>query len=145
MRISGLASELFKALLAGSIAYAFVRYDFALDTNEIASLGAAVAGCSATILGFLIAAVALMASIMDRTLMANLRATGGYQKLMLDSFICTGLHLILMVSALSLLLPWRSGRGMILIFTVFLAGLAWLKLVTTGAGLYRVIVRVSRA
>ncbi|WP_147476522.1 hypothetical protein [Pseudomonas coronafaciens] len=144
MNISGLLPGLSKLLGAGSIAYGFESYRFAFQPGEISAIGSALAGCSATILGFLIAAVALMASVMDRTLVANLRATGGYQKLIFDTFVCTGLHLFLMASSLTLLLPWSSGKDGILLLSVYLAALAWITLVTTGAGLYRVIMRASR-
>lgn len=55
----------------------FHKYNFRFQPGEISMLSGVLAGASGTILGFLITAIALMASVMDRDLLKNLRATGG--------------------------------------------------------------------
>ncbi|UXZ43575.1 hypothetical protein [Pseudomonas soli] len=144
MSISGKPIEFVKLLVASFATWKFHKYGFDLKGNDLSTLANAIASSSGTILGFLITAIALMASVMDRDLLKNLRSTGGYKVLISGSFICAALFLLLLTLSLSLLLPWNSHKDILLLGTVFVAVLAASSLLSTGFGLYRVIISISK-
>lgn len=144
MTISAKLQELSKIVLSFAAAWLFHRQDFVFTTGDVNTLATAVASSSGTILGFLITAIALLASVMDRALLKNLRATGGYKALISGSFICAALHLALLALSLSLLLPWANDKAVLLLCTVFVGTLCATYLATTGMGFYRVIISISR-
>lgn len=144
MRISVKLKELFKVLVAALAALAFYKRDFNLMPEGITTLAGAVASSSGTILGFLITAIALMAAIMDRDLMRNLRATGGYKVLIVRSFVCAALYLALLVLSICLLLPWGEASKQLLLAIVFIGALASIHLLLTGISFCRIIVTISK-
>lgn len=144
MSISAKLTELVKIAIASFATWKFHKYEFNLKDIELSTLANAVASSSGTILGFLITAIALMASVMDRDLLKNLRSTGGYKVLISGSFVCAALFLLLLILSLSLLLPWNSHKDALLLGAVFVAVLAASNLLTTGFGLYRVIMSISK-
>lgn len=144
MRTSVKLKESFKILSAAFIAFAFYKRDFNFLSSDITTLASAVASSSGTILGFLITAIALLAAIMDRDLMRNLRATGGYKVLIVRSFVCAALYLILLVLSLCLLLPWGVESKSLLLAIVFIGALASIHLFLTGISFCRIIVTISK-
>lgn len=144
MNTSGTLRELFKLTIATGATVAFHKTDFLFSSSDITTLANAIASSSGTILGFLITAIALMASVMDRSLLKNLRATGGYRVLISGSFTCAGLFLILLGLSLSLLLPGASRAYWLLLATVFVGVLAAVNLAHSGLGFYRVIMSISK-
>lgn len=144
MNISGIIRELFKLIVATAATLAFHRKNFSFQPAEVTTLANAVASSSGTILGFLITAIALMASVMDRNLLKNLRATGGYRILISGSFTCAALFLVLLGLSLSLLLPGASQAYWLLLVTVFVGMLAAINLAVSGLGFYRVIMSISK-
>lgn len=144
MNTSGMLRELFKLLLATGATVTFHKKGFTFQPNDITTLANAVASSSGTILGFLITAIALMASVMDRSLLKNLRATGGYRVLISGSFTCAALFLILLGLSLSLLLPGANRAYWLLLATVFVGILAAVNLALSGLGFYRVIMSISK-
>ena len=144
MSISGKLIELGKLLFSSMATWKFYKYGFDLNDSNISTLATAIAGSAGTILGFLITAIALMASVMDRDLLKNLRSTGGYRVLISGSFICAGLFLLLLALSLSLLLPWANHKDILLLCTIFIGALAGVNLITTGIGFYRVILSISK-
>jgi hypothetical protein len=145
MTISAKLQESFKIAIALAITLLFKRYNFTFTPGDLTTFATAVAGSAGTILGFVITAIALMASVMDRDLLRNLRATGGYKKLISGSFVCAGLHLLLLSIALSLLLPWSGDKVTIILAVVFVGSLCAVNLATTGLGFYRVIMSISKS
>lgn len=144
MTISAKLQELSKVALSFAAAWSFHRQGFVFTSSDMTALATAVASSSGTILGFLITAIALLASVMDRTLLKNLRATGGYKALISGSFVCAALHLVLLALSLSLLLPWTNDKELLLLSTVFIGTLCAVYLATTGMGFYRVIISISK-
>ena len=136
--------ELLKISIAIVITWMFHRYNFSFQPSDISTLAGVIAGSSGTILGFLITAIALMASVMDRDLLRNLRSTGGYRSLISSSFLCACLFLILLASSVCLLLPWGNNKQFLLLLNVFIGSLAAIQLASTGMGLYRIIMLISR-
>lgn len=144
MNTSGKLKESFKLTTAIIITLLFYSRDFFFRKDELSTLAGVIAGSAGTILGFLITAIALMASVMDRDLLKNLRSTGGYRSLISGSFVCAGLFLLLLASSICLLLPWGGDKQFILLLNVFLGSLAAIQLASTGAGFYRIIMSISR-
>ena len=138
-------ASLFKIATAASITWLFHSYNFKFQAGEISTLAGAVASSAGTILGFLITAIALMASVMDRNLLKNLRATGGYRSLIAGGFFCALLYLLLLASSICLLLPWAGNKDMLLLLNVFLGSLAAIQLASAGIGFYRIIMSISRS
>lgn len=136
--------ELFKLTAAIFITWLFHRYNFCFQPGEISTLAGVLAGSAGTILGFLITAIALMASVMDRDLLKNLRSTGGYRSLISGSFVCACLFLLLLASSVCLLLPWGGEKQLLLLLNVFIGSLAAIQLAGTGLGFYRIIMSISR-
>lgn len=136
--------ELFKISIAAVITWMFHRYNFSFQPADISTLAGVIAGSSGTILGFLITAIALMASVMDRDLLRNLRSTGGYRSLISSSFYCACFFLILLASSVCLLLPWGDNKQFLLLLNVFIGSLAAIQLASTGMGLYRIIMSISK-
>jgi hypothetical protein len=145
MSISAKVLEFFKYGSAAALTWIFNRSDFSFQASDLSTFASAIAGSAGTILGFVITAIALMASVMDRDLLKNLRATGGYKTLIKGSFVCAALHLILLALALSLLLPWSAHKPQIILGVIFTGTLCALNLATTGLGFYRVIMSISRS
>lgn len=144
MIISAKLIELFKLSTAIFMTWMFHRYNFCFQPGEISTLAGVLAGASGTILGFLITAIALMASVMDRDLLKNLRATGGYRILISGSFVCAFLFLLLLASSVCLLLPWAGEKQLLLLLNIFIGSLAAIQLAGTGLGFYRIIMSISR-
>ena len=144
MTISAKLIELFKISAAILITWLFHRYNFSFQPSEISTLAGVIAGASGTILGFLITAIALMASVMDRDLLKNLRTTGGYRVLISGSFVCAFLYLLLLASSVCLLLPWAGEKQLLLLLNVFIGSLAAIQLASAGIGFYRIIMSISR-
>ncbi len=144
MSISGTLRELFKLLIAAGATIVFHKKNFSFQPVDIAALANALASSSGTILGFLITAIALMASVMDRSLLKNLRATGGYRVLISGSFTCAALFLVLLGLSLSLLLPGASHAYWLLLATVFIGVLAAVNLAISGLSFYSVIMSISK-
>lgn len=144
MITSGRLIELCKVIASAAITWLFYREGFRFQAGELSTLAGAVAGCAGTILGFLITAIALMASVMDRDLLKNLRTTGGYSSLIGGSFLCASLYLLLLAFSVCLLLPWGGGTELLLHVTVFVGALASIQLASTGLGFYRIIMAISK-
>lgn len=110
-----------RAAAAVAVAVSFLKWS-ELEPQQIYSAAGVIAGVSATLLGFLITAVALITALMDRTLIINMRKTGHYRVLVGDAFLTCGLLLAtLAVSTASLVLTEAPLR---LVFSATLFGLA---------------------
>lgn len=144
MIISAKLLELFKLSTAVFITWMFHSYNFCFQPGEISTLAGVLAGAAGTILGFLITAIALMASVMDRDLLKNLRTTGGYRILISKSFVCAFLFLLLLASSVCLLLPWAGEKRLLLLLNVLIGSLAAIQLASTGMGFYRIIMSISK-
>jgi len=116
-----------------SLAAGLAFYKLALiEPSQIYSAAGVVAGVCATLLGFLVAAVALVTALTDKTLISNMRKTGHYRVLVSDTFMtCTFLLITLSVSVFSLVV---SGSILKATFSAVLFGLALSLLYVYEAG-----------
>lgn len=81
------------------------HYGLPMEPADLKGIAGVLAGVSGTLLGFLITAVALLTSVMDRKLVANMRITGHYQRLVKETFYtCIMLLCVLVVSIVSMFL-----------------------------------------
>jgi hypothetical protein len=81
----------------------------ALATPDIKSATGIIVGATASLLGFLVAAGALLYAVSNTTLAANLQRTGHFQDLLSDLFYCAALmFLTLCVATLNLFLPEKN-------------------------------------
>lgn len=111
-----------------------------LPEARILAISAAVAGAAGTLLGFLLTAVALLTAVMDRALVANMRKTGHYQRLVRESFVTCGWMLAtLVMSVVNMLL---AGQPLFVAFclTIFLSTFSTLQLIEAGVRFTRVFV-----
>lgn len=143
--LATLKIELFKLAFATLITYLYLKADFAPKEGVFESLASTMANSAATILGFLITAIALFATIMDRSLLKNLRATGGYQVLIRNSFMCGALYLALLALSVSFLLPWEHHKDKLFTVLIFLGSLSVVHLAAAGYTFYKVIITMSRS
>ncbi len=81
--------------------------------DELLTIAATFAAVAGTLLGFVIAALAIVASLMDRTLVANLKRTGHFSVLLRELHLSAGAFVVVVVAAMvSLFLtdePLRMG------------------------------------
>jgi hypothetical protein len=91
-----------KIVLAGLVAFCFWKWS-AASSSQLYAAGGVVAGVCATLLGFMIAAVAIITALVEKTLIANMRKTGHFRVLMRDTFLTCGFMLATMaVSCIAL-------------------------------------------
>lgn len=90
------------SLLTGLSLVVFIQFK---DTNFLTVLGSQnsayeiaklIAVICSTVFGFLLAAIAMLTAIMDRTLLVNMKKTGHYQIFIRDCFV----NLFLLLSAI---------------------------------------------
>ena len=113
------------------------------DSNGPYELAKLIGSAAGTLLGFLLTAVSLMTAVMDRTLIANMRQSGHYQRLVKQAFLGCMLLLLLFLVCVGLL--FTSGLWL-KIFVTLMIGLtvaAMLVLVSAGRRFYNIFVVMS--
>lgn len=104
-RVLRFAGEALLSLGCGAAFYLFAKYDAA----RLYSLANTLATVSGVLFGFLLTAIAMMVSLPDRKLVANMRLTGHYGVLVRGALQTCGFHfLALSVSLLSIFLEGRA-------------------------------------
>ena len=144
MITSARASDFAKFVLSLTVSVIFYCSEFQFTEPDIKTLATALAGSAGSILGFLITAIALMAAVMDKALLINLRSTGGYAILIKRSFVCAGLHLALLTVSICLLLLLSGNKQWLLLTTVFVSCMCATYLASSGHSFYRVIMALSK-
>lgn len=134
-----------KVLAAIAMTILYQQAELKTETATLTTIASATASSAGTILGFLITAIALLASVMDRNLIRNLRSTGGYQVLIRGSFTCGAVHLALLTQSIVFLLPWENHKSILFSAIIFTGSLCVIYLATTGLNFYRVIMAMSRS
>ncbi|HDS1797561.1 TPA: hypothetical protein QEM76_000195 [Pseudomonas putida] len=112
-----------RGLGAALVAYSFYRWP-GVDTAQLYSASGVIAGVCATLLGFLVTAVAIVTALVDKTLIANMRKTGHYRVLMRDTFLtCAMLLLTLGISCAALVTAasWMNIVGTAIAFLLALS------------------------
>lgn len=111
--------------------------------GDLLAISSTFAGVAGTLLGFVIAALAILAALLDRVLVANLRKTQHFGVLLRELYLAATLFLVVLVVALaSLFLPpeWlRLGVAVSAAAQVYGIGL----LVSAGRKFYLVVAHVA--
>lgn len=132
-----------RAVVATAVAILFVVYKDSLSIERLYNIAGVIAGVAGTLLGFLITAVALLTAVMDRTLVANMRKTGHYQRLVFDTFAtCSALLGVVVTSILSLFLECQL-HTLAFALTLFLLSLGILYVIEAGRRFSMVISTLS--
>ena len=98
--------------VAGISVYLYVGSGYAPSTADVRNAVNVIAGASATILGFLVSAGALLYAVSNTTLARNLQKTGHFGRLLADLFLASGAFLVaLVVGLVCLLLPSTPVTG----------------------------------
>jgi len=127
------------------IFYEYAPFSFA-ETNtqtsqfEIAKFTASI---SATLLGFLLTAIAVLTALMDKTLIVNMRLTGHYPKFLRIAFLTSLVFLIVTIFGFLVLLLFQtvySAYSFSLMIGFLI--LAILLLTQTGYSFYKIIYNV---
>lgn len=114
--------------------------------NKVSSdqISGIIASVSGTMLGFLLTSIAILTSVMDRSLLSNLRATGGF-KFIIDRlfFCCALLMIVIMISLVLLFVSTHPKLTYLQVGLAFFGALSSTLLVSTGIKLHRVFSRLS--
>ena len=111
------------------------------NSDQISSLIASVSG---TMFGFLLTSIAILTSVMDKSLLANLRATGGLKFIIDRLFFCCGLLLIVMLTSIVLLFVDTPKKlACLQVGLAFFGTFSATFIISTGEKLYRVVSRLS--
>ncbi len=94
---------LFSSFVSGGITFLFYGYCTMPTESQLYEIAKVLAGVSGTLLGFLITAITLLTAVMDRQLVANMRRTGHYQRLLKETFYTCAFLLILLVNSIFML------------------------------------------
>lgn len=93
-----------RVLIAAVVGILFFHFSANFKSSQLLNVAGVLAGVSGTLLGFLITAVALLTAVMDRRLVANMRKTGHYQRLVSETFAtCIGLFATTVLCIVALL------------------------------------------
>jgi len=144
MNISERARQLLlEVILATEVGGVLWLASPSLKDDRIVSVLSAIAAASGTLLGFLITAVTLLTAVMDRTLVANMRKTGHYQRLVRETFQSCGVLLATLVASVAAM--FMSDAGLFITFCVVigLATLSVLQMVETGVRFSRIFTLLS--
>lgn len=106
---------------------------------EIAKL---IATISATILGFLLTAVAMLTAIMDRKLVENMRKTGHYRIFIVDCFLNIFILLIVISLGIACLFTVNPHLSKFLYLTLLFAMTALFMLIEQGRRFLLIFTRV---
>lgn len=111
----------------------------AMDSRNIVGIFAQI---SATMLGFLMAALSILATVSGNRLMRNLRKTGHYRSLLSGFFLNTVAFTAAMLASFAALLI-SNGAPWTYLIAFYLFALAWLFLVNVGYKLWVVLNNLS--
>lgn len=109
-----------RMLLSAGVGYSFERWSN-VEAAQIYSATGVVAGVCATLLGFLIASVAIITALVEKTLIANMKKTGHYKVLMDEAFLTCALLLVtLAISTAALVVAQDSVKYVSTVTAFFL-------------------------
>lgn len=125
--------------------YTYVPYHFDVENSQTSKFEIAkfTATISATLLGFLLTAVAVLTALMDKTLIANMRLTGHYPKFLKMAFLASFIFLIVTILGFLVLLLYPIHYAFI-VFCLMIGFfiLALLLLLITGYSFYKMIIHI---
>ena len=132
-----------RALISACAGLLFFHYCVNFKSSQLLNVAGVLAGVSGTLLGFLITAVALLTAVMDRPLVANMRKTGHYQRLVSETFAtCIGLFATTVLCIVAL---FFTDLALTVVFAVvvFMAVLSFLYVVEAGRRFSTIISALS--
>lgn len=122
--------------------YTYLPYKFDGDGSQTSQFEIAkfTATISATLLGFLLTAVAVLTALMDKTLIANMRITGHYPRFLRMAFFASSMFLIVTILGFLVLLLYATHYSFIA-FCLMIGFwiLSLLLLVRTGYSFFKMI------
>ena len=112
---------LIRVIFSAGVGYSFERWSN-VDPAQIYSATGVVAGVCATLLGFLIASVAIITALVEKTLFANMKKTGHYKVLMDEAFLTCALLLVtLAISTIALVVSNTLVKNFSIVTVFFLS------------------------
>ena len=97
----------------------------------------------ATLLGFIITAIALLASLLDKPLLKNMQKTGHYKRLMTDAFYTCLVLLVLVLTCWIGLMLQSKHQEIVAAILIGLVVMSMLCLLQTGRRLFNIIKVIS--
>ena len=94
-------------------------------------------------LGFIITAIALLASLLDKPLLKNMQKTGHYKRLMTDAFYTCLVLLVLVLTCLIGLMLQSKHQEIVAAILIGLVVMSMLCLLQTGRRLFNIIKVIS--
>lgn len=111
-----------------------------MSVGDYGALLSTVASVSATLLGFLIAALAILSALVNRRLVMNMQRTGHYQQLTEELFISAAAYLLVLVVSMAAFLVIGDVFRFAIILTTAGLTFATLELLAAGMKFYRVMI-----
>ena len=126
------AMFLIKALAALLAPLLFYLHGTSLSDERLHSISSVLIGTSGTILGFMIAAISIIAALMDRTLIKNLKKTGHFGILMNGAIATCALLLLTIINGIANLFLQCLQLELGMLAVLFLGGLSFTYLLESG-------------
>lgn len=121
-------------IVGAAAGIAFYRWPTLSQVSDFRTLGTTLASVAATLLGFLIAALALLASVSQHWFIRNLQRTPHFSGVLKDLYVsCAAFLLVLIVGIASLIAPAPDGPGPVLPHSALHVVICLLLGVTAGA------------
>lgn len=114
-----------------------------MPVAAIPNLMTTLSSVFATLLGFIITAIALLASLLDKPLLKNMQKTGHYRCLMTDAFVTCLVLLVLVLTCLIGLMLQSRHQEVVVAILIGLIVISVLYLLQTGRRLFNIIKVIS--
>ncbi|EAR6586383.1 hypothetical protein FHE25_24255 [Salmonella enterica] len=114
-----------------------------MPVAAIPNLMTTLSSVFATLLGFIITAIALLASLLDKPLLKNMQKTGHYRRLMTDAFDTCLVLLVLVLTCLIGLMLQSRPQEVVAAIIIGLIVISVLCLLQTGRRLFNIINVIS--
>ncbi len=127
-------------LLSCVVTFLFYQYGGAISDKSIQAVASVVSGIASTLLGFLVTAIALMASLGDAELIKNMKGYGKYVTLLNGAFYNCTMLLLLIICCISCLFTDGKLLNVLFLFTVFIFSHSVYCSVDSGKRFYNILV-----
>lgn len=105
----------------------------------VSNLMTTLSSVFATLLGFIITAITLLASLLDKPLLKNMQKTGHYKRLMTDAFDTCFVMLVLILGCLIGLMLKVKQQELLIAVLIVLVVMSILCLLQTGKRLFNIV------
>jgi len=110
-----------------------------MPESAVSNLMTTLSSVFATLLGFIITAITLLASLLDKPLLKNMQKTGHYKRLMTDAFDTCLVMLILILNCLIGLMLKIKQQELLIVVLIVLVVMSILCLLKTGKRLFNIV------